>query len=115
MTPAIGAATSGSRPELISATHRRLQRMGFADPQAANLTALMNGVGISSQPWTVRELAHLLFLRESSRVGRLWSDADDRVHGSDGTRVAAPRSGNKPRGRLSRRGIDPTGIGPMVR
>ena len=82
----IRGATSGSRPEMIGATYRRLQRMGFDDPGAANLTALGNGLGITEQPWTVRELVHLLFLRESRRVGR-WSGAGDRVVGSDRTRV----------------------------
>lgn len=93
MTATIGAATSGSRPELISATYRRLRRMGFDDPEAANLTALKNGFGITSQPWTVRELTHLLFVHESRRVGRRWSDAEDRVDCSDGTRVPAPVNG----------------------
>ena len=87
MTATIGLATFGSRPELIGSTYRRLRRMGFDDPEAANLTALNNGFGITSQPWAVRELAHLLFLRESGRVGRRWSDADDRADCSDGTRV----------------------------
>jgi hypothetical protein len=90
MTPTIGAATSGSRPELISATYRRFRRMGFDDPQAANLTALTNGFGITTQPWRVRELTHLLFLSASRRVGRWWSDADDRVDCRDGMRVPPP-------------------------
>ena len=93
MTPTIGAATSGSRPELISATYRRLRRMGFDDPGAANLTALKSGFGITSQPWTVREVTHLLFVRESRRVGRLWSGAEDRLDWSAGTRVPAPVDG----------------------
>jgi hypothetical protein len=37
--------------------------MGFGDSEAANLTALRNGLGITTEPWTVRELSHLLFLR----------------------------------------------------
>lgn len=89
MTAAVGAATSGPRPELISATYRRFQRMGFADPEAANLTALKSGFGITSQPWSVWELAHLLFLRELRFVGRRWSDADDRFDADDGTPVVA--------------------------
>jgi hypothetical protein len=89
MTPAIGAATSGSRPELISAMYRRLRRLGFDDPEAANLTALTNGFGITSQPWRIRELTHLLFLRELRRVGRRWSDADD--PSSAATRPSWPR------------------------
>jgi hypothetical protein len=63
--------------------------MGFEDPEAANLTALKNGFGITSQPWSVPELAHLLFLRELHRVGRRWSGADDRVDHDDSTPLVA--------------------------
>jgi hypothetical protein len=69
--------------------------MDFDDAEAANLTALKNGFGITSQPWTVRELTHLLFLRELRRVGRRWSDADDRVDESDGLRVPAVPSSRR--------------------
>ena len=89
MSATIGTATSGSRPEPISLTHRRLQRMGFRDVEAANLIALKSGFGITSQPWSVRELAHLLFVRELRRADRRWCDANDRVNGDDGTSLAA--------------------------
>jgi hypothetical protein len=79
MSAFIGVATIGSRPELISVTHLRLRRLGFDGAEAANLTALKNGFEIGSQPWTVRELTHLLFLRELSRVGRRWTEVDDRA------------------------------------
>jgi hypothetical protein len=78
MTAAVGTATSDSPPELASTTYRRLQRMGFADPEAMNLTALRHGLGICRQPWSVRELTHLLFMRALRRSGQRWSDADDR-------------------------------------
>lgn len=107
MSATFGTATSASRPELISTSYRRLRRMGFGDPEAANITALKNGFGITSQPWTVRELAHLLFLHESRRVGRWWSDADDRVDGSDGTRVPTLVDG-APAPRVDRAAIEPT-------
>ena len=90
MTATIAAATSGSRPELIVATYRRLRRMGFDDPEAANLTALSNGFAICPRPWTVSELTHVLFLRESHRAGR-WSEANDRLDLGDRTRVPAVR------------------------
>jgi hypothetical protein len=64
--------------------------MGFGDPEAGNLTALASGIGITSQPWTVREVAHLLFVLELHRVCRLWSGTDDRADGSEGSRVPAP-------------------------
>ncbi len=73
MTATIGAAIFGSRPELITATYRA-PADGLRESEAANLTALKNGFLITSQPWTVREQARLLFLRELARrapvVGR---------------------------------------------
>jgi hypothetical protein len=84
MTATDAVRTSGSRPELISVTYRRMRRMGFDAAEAGNITALKNGFGITSQPWTVRELAHLLFLRESHRVGRWCWDADRRDHRPEG-------------------------------
>lgn len=89
MTADAGVATSRSRPELINETYRRLRRMGFDATEATNLTALSNGFGICAQPWTVREVTHVLFLRESHRVGRRWSDADDRADGTDWCPVPA--------------------------
>jgi hypothetical protein len=59
--------------------------MGFADGEAANLTALAYGFGISSQPWTVSELTHLLFLRELGANRHRWSRVDDRAGSADGT------------------------------
>lgn len=70
-------AVSHSRREPIGAAYQRLRRLGLDDAQAANLTALTYGIRICPQPWTVRELAHLLFLRDGRRNGR-WSDASDR-------------------------------------
>jgi len=90
MTATVRVATSGSRPELIKHTYRRLRRMGFDDAEAANLTALRTGFATCAQPWTVREVTHLLFLRESRRVGRRWSDAHDRAGGTECPSVPAP-------------------------
>jgi hypothetical protein len=78
-----------ARPISISATYRQLSQMGFDGPEAANLTAVRTGVGITPQPWAVRELTHLLFLRQLRRAGRQWVDADDRADGGDGTPVPA--------------------------
>jgi hypothetical protein len=89
MTATVGVATSGSRPELINDTYRRLLRIGFDDAEATNLAAFKSGFGICGQPWTVREVTNLLFVRESRRVGRRWSDADDRADGTDRTPVPA--------------------------
>jgi hypothetical protein len=87
MSASLAAAISGSRPELISATYLRLRRMGFDGAEAANLTAVKNGFAITSQPWTVRELTHQLFLRQS-RSGRRWSHAGGADSG-DRTPVSA--------------------------
>jgi len=89
MTATHGLATSASRPELISVTYRRLRRVGFDDPEAANITAFTDGFRITSQPWTIWELTHLLFLREIDRARGEWSGADDResTHFDDGWRL----------------------------
>ena len=79
MSASFGAATLGSRPEPLSAAYRRLRQLGFDDPAAANLTALRSGVPIGSQPWKVRELAHLLFLRELANTRGEWNGTDDRA------------------------------------
>ena len=89
MSASIGAASFGSRPELISATYRRLRRLGFGEPEAANLTALKSGFLISSQPWTVRELTRLLFLRELARGRGEWSGVEDRADTIDSTSLSA--------------------------
>jgi hypothetical protein len=102
MTATDMVAISGSRPELMSATYRRLRRMGFDDPEAANLTALTDGFRITSQPWTIRELTHLLFLRELARARGAWSGYDDRASADvgDGWRIPgrATRYLNQPDG-----------------
>jgi hypothetical protein len=89
MTANLGFATSGSQPQLISATYRRLQRLGFEDAEAANLSALKNGFAICSRPWAVIELTHLLFLRETCSTGRRWSQADDRADIAERTTLSA--------------------------
>lgn len=88
MSASFGAATLGSRPEPLSAAYRRLRHLGFDDPAAANLTALRSGVPIGSQPWKVRELTHLLFLRELASTRGEWTGTEDRATSiDDGWRV----------------------------
>ena len=104
MSASFGAATLGSRPEPLTATYRRLRQLGFDDPAAANLTALRSGVPIDSQPWKVRELTHLLFLRElASRRGE-WTGTEDRAtYVDDGWRVRGrvPRYLDQSDGRIT--------------
>lgn len=78
----------------ITTTYRRLRILGFDECEAGNLTAYVSGIAIGSQPWTVRELTHLLFMREMYRVGRRWSNADDRTAIEE---RRPPTSGSKPR------------------
>jgi hypothetical protein len=79
MSAPLGLALSASRRELVSVTYRRLRWLEFGPTEAANLTAIKNGLGITPQPWAVRELAHLLFLRDLHRGREQWSDPDDRA------------------------------------
>lgn len=111
MSASFGAATTGSRPELITATYRRLRRMGFDNAAAANLTAFKNGIGICSRPWAVSELTHLLFLRELGRSGRQWSDGRDRADSPDrapASAIAEPDARQGPEGRASAAGVGST-------
>lgn len=78
------------RPDPISQAYRRLRRAGFAEAEAANLLAFANGMAIGPQPWNVREIAHLLFLRELDRTEGRWSHADDRADDAEGQLVLVP-------------------------
>ena len=78
------------RPIPIATTYRQLLQMGFDPTEAANLAALTFGFEMTPQPWTVRELSHLLFLRQLHRDGRQWADVGDRSDGADASPI--PRS-----------------------
>jgi hypothetical protein len=75
----------------ISTTYRRLQILGFDEREAGNLTAYVSGIAIGRVPWTLRELTYLFFLREMNRVGRGWSNADDRAAPDAGDGSRSPR------------------------
>jgi L,D-peptidoglycan transpeptidase YkuD (ErfK/YbiS/YcfS/YnhG family) len=79
--------------------------MGFDDAEAANLTALTNGFAIGSQPWRVRELTRLLFLRALARTRGEWSGAEDHAssHVGGGGRVPGrtPRDLDQSDGRIT--------------
>lgn len=89
MTTTVSMAGSDRQREPILTTCRRVRRGGFSDGEAANLVALANGLAIGSQPWRVRELSHLLFLRELASTRGEWTGADDRAPtgAEDGWRV----------------------------
>jgi hypothetical protein len=83
---AAASRATTDRRVTITTTYRRLRILGFDECEAGNLTAYISGIAISPQPWTVRELTHLLFVREMNRGGRRWSDADDRAATVEGAR-----------------------------
>jgi hypothetical protein len=53
-----------------SAAYRQLVARGLNPREAANLTAYLHGIAIGDQPWTVREVSNLVFLRQLNRAGR---------------------------------------------
>jgi hypothetical protein len=54
----------------VRSTYGQLISRGFDPAEAANLTALVNGIPVDMQPWTTTGISHLLFLRELSRAGQ---------------------------------------------
>ena len=55
------------------ALYRRLTVGGWTAREAGNLTAHLEGLGPVRHGWTIREIDHLLFLREMVETGRLTS------------------------------------------
>jgi hypothetical protein len=56
------------------ATYRQLVSQGFASGEAANLTAYLKGLPIGEQPWTLRQVNVLVFLRTLQERGRFGLD-----------------------------------------
>jgi hypothetical protein len=63
---------SVSRPSPRSA-YRLLVARGFASAEAGNLTEIMAGIPIVTEPWTAREVSHLVFLRTPFETRHLGS------------------------------------------
>jgi hypothetical protein len=82
-------AGSAATHRTLSATYHRLRVLGFDESEAGNLTAYLSGIPLCAVSWTVREVAHLIFLRELRRVSRRWSDAEDRADSADRTPASA--------------------------
>lgn len=99
------AAAPAHRQGAISSMYRHLRILGFDEREAGNLTACANSIAICRQPWTVRELTHLLFLREMNRSGHSWSNADDRSAIGDDRRMSVagpnPRDAGSSDGRVT--------------
>ncbi len=56
-----------------ASTYRGLIARGLAPHEAANITAVLAGIPIVAQPWSLREVNHLVFLwtlRETGHWGR---------------------------------------------
>jgi hypothetical protein len=96
-------------PLSIGATYRQLLQVGFDAPEAANLTALTFGLEITPQPWTVREVTHVLFLRHLRRANLDSVNSDHRANGTDGNPVPAPVDPATAPARWGRAPFDPCG------
>ena len=64
---------AGPKPGPAAAAYRQLVMKGLAPQEAANVVATIAGIPIVAQPWTLREVNHLVFLR-TLRVGGRWGD-----------------------------------------
>jgi hypothetical protein len=64
------ATTTADRRYGPAATYRQLVTQGFASSEAANLTAYLNDLPIGEQPWTLRQVNAVLFLRKLRESGR---------------------------------------------
>ena len=73
--PEVAPDGPDQRPDLgpAHAVYRRLRLCGLSITEAANLTARLEGLPINRQPWTIREVEHLRFLRSLVETGRLAS------------------------------------------
>jgi hypothetical protein len=58
-----------------AATYRGLIARGLAPHEAANITAVLAGIPIVAQPWTLREVNHLVFLRTLRERGQ-WGPSE---------------------------------------
>lgn len=57
-----------------TATYRDLVIRGFASGEAANLTAYLNDLPIEEQPWTLRQVNAVVFLRKLRESGQFGSN-----------------------------------------
>ncbi|MEP6640243.1 MAG: hypothetical protein ABJC39_12915 [Chloroflexota bacterium] len=62
---------NGSSP---SATYRGLWLAGLSATEAGNVTAWLHGLPTAGRGWTVREIAHLQFIRHLVEAGRVPAD-----------------------------------------
>jgi hypothetical protein len=72
-------ATVGERRTGPTATYRDLVIRGFASGEAANLTAYLHDLPIEAQPWTLRQVNAVLFLRKLRETGQFGSNDGGRA------------------------------------
>ncbi len=63
------------KPGPAASAYRQLVMKGFDPREAANVVAVMAGIPIVGQPWTLREVNHLVFLRKLRSAGH-WDTPD---------------------------------------
>jgi hypothetical protein len=57
-----------------TATYRDLVIRGFASTEAANLTAYLHDLPIEEEPWTLRQVNTVVFLRKLRESGQFGSN-----------------------------------------
>jgi hypothetical protein len=67
-------ATAADRRVGPTATYRDLVIRGFASAEAANLTAYLHDLPIEEQPWTLRQVNTVVFLRKLRESGQFGSN-----------------------------------------
>jgi hypothetical protein len=66
----VGPAQPVGIPQTTLTTYRHLTMRGLRHHEAVALTAFMCGIPIAEARWSLRQVNHLLFLRELARSGR---------------------------------------------
>ena len=66
--------TAADRRTSPTATYRDLVIRGFASGEAANLTAYLHDLPIEEQPWTLRQVNAVVFLRKLRESGQFGSN-----------------------------------------
>ena len=70
MPPTADPGRQASDTLITRTTFRLLLARGLRPDEAADLTAFLCGIPIAEVHWSLRQVNHLLFLRELARTGR---------------------------------------------
>ena len=81
-------ATAADRRIGPTATYRDLVVRGFASGEAANLTAYLNDLPIEEQPWTLRQVNAVLFLRKLRETGQFGANDGGRSASASNVAIA---------------------------